>query len=205
MRKLYGSSVLCSVAEPSLGIKRRVSPTSRPSGVDVKGHDLDRQQARVRRSISEFEVAASERRRHPVLDTALPVAGAAPAASVQQHEVQPGAIPKASFMEAALLSGDGSRLPVASRNRCGVYDLTDLSDNRCGGVRERMVLDSQGGLPPRTPVEITPSCDLYYINPIELLWNCQQSFQADSVILKAEDQVIGSGTNLGQFDRKDIN
>src|SRR5271157_2518848 len=88
------------------------------------------------RPVSDFEVAVSERRAHPVLDAALPVAGAAPATTIQEHEVQPGAIPKASFMEAALLSGDGSRLPVASRNRCRVHDLPDLSDNKCRGVRE---------------------------------------------------------------------
>ena len=58
-------------------------------------------------------------------------------------------------MEAALLSGEGSRLPVASRNRCRVHDLPDLSDNECGGVEKRMVLDSQVCLPPRTIVEST--------------------------------------------------
>lgn len=89
-----------------------------------------------RPTFSDFEVAASERRAHPVLDAALPVAGAAPATTIQEHQVQPGAIPKASFMEAALLSGDGSRPPVASRNRCRVHDLPDLSDNKCRGVRE---------------------------------------------------------------------
>ena len=88
------------------------------------------------RPVSDFEVAASERRAHPVLEAALPVAGAAPATTIQEHEVQPGAIPKASLMEAALLSGDGSRLPVVSRNRCRVHDLPDLSDNKYGGVRE---------------------------------------------------------------------
>jgi hypothetical protein len=89
-----------------------------------------------RPTFSDFEVAASERRAHPVLDAALPVAGAAPATTIQEHEVQPGAIPKASLMEAALLSGDGSRLPVASRNRCRAHDLPYLSDNKCRGVRE---------------------------------------------------------------------
>jgi len=89
-----------------------------------------------RPTFSGLEVAASERRAHPVLDAALPVAGAAAATTIQEHEVQPGAIPKACLMEAALLSGDGSRLPVASRNRCRVHDLPDLSDNKCRGVRE---------------------------------------------------------------------
>src|SRR5271166_1460 len=105
--------------------------------------------------VSDFEVAASERRAHPVLDTALPVAGAAPATTIQEHEVQPGAIPKASFMEAALLSGEGSRLPVASRNRCRVHDLPDLSDNKCRGVRETDSSQPQVCLPPRTLVEST--------------------------------------------------
>src|SRR5271157_31320 len=107
------------------------------------------------RPVSDFEVAASERRAHLFLDAALPVAGTAPATTIQKHEVQPGAIPEASLMEAALLSGDGSRLPVASRNRCGVHDLPDLSDNKYGGVRETDDLNSQVCRPPRTIVAST--------------------------------------------------
>src|SRR5271166_107587 len=88
---------------------------------------LTARRSRSRRAapVSGFEVAASERRAHPVLDAALPVAGAAPPTTIQEHEVQPGAIPKASLMEAALLSGDGSRPLVASRKQCGVHDLPD--------------------------------------------------------------------------------
>ncbi len=67
-----------------------------------------------------------------------------------------------------------------------------------------LALDSQNFLPPRTTSESSKSRDLYYIIPIELLWNCQQSFQADFSILKPRT-VIGSGSNLGQFDREDIN
>ena len=58
-------------------------------------------------------------------------------------------------MEAALLSGDGSRLPIASRNRCRVDDLQTYQTTSAEEFEKRMVLDSQVCLPPRTIVEST--------------------------------------------------
>jgi hypothetical protein len=83
-------------------------------------------ESRSSHSHSDFQVDVTEKAAPAIVDHALPRAAAPSAAAIQEHEVGPGTIPEAGFLEVDLVSNGGSSRPFGSRNRCGIHDSDDL-------------------------------------------------------------------------------
>jgi len=69
----------------------------------------------------DFHHAVAERASCDTTCIALAVA-ATSLATIQEHEVQPGAIPEPGLLQVGLFSNRSSRRPIGSRNRCGVHN-----------------------------------------------------------------------------------
>src|SRR5271157_808596 len=69
----------------------------------------------------DFHRAVAERASCDTTCVALAVA-ATSLATIQEHEVQPGAIPEPGLLQVGLFSNRSSRRPIVSRNRCGVHN-----------------------------------------------------------------------------------
>jgi len=69
----------------------------------------------------DFHRAIAERASCNTTCVALAVA-ATSLATIQEHEVQPGAIPEPGLLQVGLFSNRSSRRPIGSRNRCGVHN-----------------------------------------------------------------------------------
>src|SRR5271157_36946 len=114
---------------------RRIPPTITAdrcsSSIASDEHKMER---RPRVGISEFrpgltasdlDHAVAERASRDTTCVALAIA-ATSLATIQEHEVQPGAIPEPGLLQVGLFSNRNARRPFGSRNRCGVHNCIHL-------------------------------------------------------------------------------
>jgi len=91
----------------------------------------------------DFHHAVAQRASCDTTCVALAVA-ATSLATIQEHEVQPGAIPEPGLLQVDLFSNRSSRRPIGSRNRCGVHNSIS-SRTRFGQKAPKFRRDRPGG------------------------------------------------------------
>jgi hypothetical protein len=77
---------------------------------------------------SDIEVDRTEGARCSDRGTPLSIVTAHSAAAIEEHQVEPGAIPKARLLKIDLVSNSGSCGSLNSRKRCSIHDLAHLDD-----------------------------------------------------------------------------